>query len=243
MNQSPRELGPLRKEERIGGLIYLPMFLIGTQYLAVLIVLRFRPNLSEDELLVPVNLVFTGLNAAALCLIFHRYLAEQFRRIQLRGWSIFTDLLLGFLTCYGLSILASYAVQLLQILFGTEYLNANQEAVNTMLFRSPAAAILAACVLAPISEELLFRGLIFCGLYRRSRKWAYAVSMLSFAFVHVMQSMFSQPIGVTLTAFSVYLPHGFALAWTYERSGSIWSAIFLHASLNTLSFILLCAIR
>ena len=55
MNQSPRELGSLRRGERIGGLIYLPMFLIGTEYLALLIVLLFRPNLSEDELLVPVN--------------------------------------------------------------------------------------------------------------------------------------------------------------------------------------------
>lgn len=243
MNQSPRELGSLRRGERIGGLIYLPMFLIGTEYLALLIVLLFRPNLSEDELLVPVNLVYTGLNAAALCLIFHRYLAAQFRRVQLRGWSIFTDLLLGFLVYYGINMLTAYAVQIVQALFNLEYRNANQDAVNTMLFRSPAAAIVAACVLAPISEELLFRGLIFCGLYRKSRVGAYAVSMFSFAFIHVMMSIFSQPIGVTLTVLALYLPHGFALAWTYERSGSIWSAIFLHASLNTLAFILLSAIQ
>ena len=38
MNPSPRDLGTLRKRERIGALIYLPMFLVGTQFLAVLIV-------------------------------------------------------------------------------------------------------------------------------------------------------------------------------------------------------------
>ena len=243
MNPSPRDLGTLRKRERIGALIYLPMFLVGTQFLAVLIVLLFDRGLSQDEALGPVNLAYTALNALALVLIFRHYLLEQSRRIQARGWALFADLLLAFLVYYGLSVLAANLILLLQDGLGVEYANANQDAILAALRQSPLYTILAACVLAPIGEELLFRGLLFCGLYRKSRAWAYAVSMLCFALAHLYSSMFSQPTAVTLMALVVYLPHGFALAWIYERSGSIWSAVFLHAGLNTFSFLLLFANR
>ena len=68
--------------------------------------------------------------------------------------------------------------------------------------------------------------------------WAYVLSMLAFSLAHVFAAMFFQPLGLTFVNLIVYLPAGFVLAWTYERSGSIWSAIFLHAALNALSMLL-----
>jgi membrane protease YdiL (CAAX protease family) len=32
-----------------------------------------------------------------------------------------------------------------------------------------------------------------------------------------------------------YLPASLALAWSYEKSGSVWSPILLHALINVLS--------
>ena len=240
MNQPVQDLGTLRKSERIGGLVYLPMFLFGAPFLAYLIVTRFSGMIPNEEMRDPINLlIYNGLNAVALCLIFRHYLAEQFRRIQSRGWHIFGDLLLSFLVFYGVGILSTAARTLLQELFQTEYQNANQDALLGVLEASPAILILSACVLAPIAEELLFRGLIFCGLYRKSRILAYALSILAFSFAHVYGSMFRQPIPATLVTMTAYLPHSFALAWSYARSGSIWSSVFLHASLNALSLLLI----
>ena len=243
MEEKRYDIGALRKGEIIGGLVYLPMFLIGTQYLAALIVALFSGNKGLDDLLGPLNLVYTGLNALALALIFRRYLADQARRISSRGWAMLGDLLLGFLVYFGLAMLASRAIILLEELLHAEYQNANQETVEKTLADAPTAAIVSACVLAPIGEELLFRGLIFCGTYRKSRVLAYALSMLLFALVHLYSSMFSQPIAVTLIALLVYLPHGFALAWVYERSGSICCSMFLHAAMNAISFLAIHALK
>lgn len=243
MNQPTRDLGTLRKGEVIGGLIYLPMFLVGTQILAVLIVLLFTGKRDYAEVSVPINLVYTGLNAVSLCLIFRHYLADQLRRLLARGWALFGYLLLGYAVYYGLALLISAAMELLSELFHIEYYNANQETVEAILARAPLPSIFMICVLAPVGEELLFRGLIFCGLYRRSRPLAYALSMFAFALVHVYGSMFSQPIGVTVLVLMAYLPHSFALAWIYERSGTIFCSIFLHSVMNTLMLFLLQAMR
>lgn len=237
MDHSCHELGTLRKSEIIGGLLYLPMFFIGTELLAILLVKLMGMDLESDSIGGPLNLVYHGLNAAILGGIFLRYLTEQFRRLQDRGWNLFSDLVLGGLTSYGLSHLSAMAAGLLLTLFDLDYVNLNQEAVETAISMTPGIAIITACVLAPVAEELLFRGLIFCGLYRRSRVWAYVISMLAFSLAHVLSAMFLQPLGLTLINLIVYLPAGFALAWTYERSGSVWSAIFLHAALNAISML------
>ena len=36
-----------------------------------------------------------------------------------------------------------------------------------------------------------------------------------------------------------YIPVSFALAWAYERSGSIWTNIFFHMGFNALSYYVL----
>lgn len=239
MNQTPRDLGTLRRSERIGGLLYLPMFLIGTQLLAFFIVGLFWGDPGEDRALVPINLIYTGLNAAVLCVIFRHYLADQFRRFKERSWHLYGDLMLSLLLFFGLSIAVNVLRTQLQELLHADYQNANQDAVLNVLALSPESAILMICVLAPLGEELLFRGLIFCGLYRKSRILAYALSIFLFSLVHVYSSMFSQPIAVTLVTLTVYLPHSFVLAWIYDRSGSIWSSIALHATLNAISLLLL----
>lgn len=239
MSPSPRTPGSLRRNEIVGGLLYLPMFLIGTPMIAAFLVMLFAKNIPEAEALAPCTLVYTGLNALALCLIFRRYLVDQSRQLLRRGWWILADLALGFLVYYGLAILASTSIESLQMLLKTDYSNANQKNLEALLASNPILTMIGACVLAPIGEELLFRGLIFCGLHRRSRPLAYVVSMLSFALVHVMSSIFHQPILNTLVVLPVYLPHGFALAWVYERSSSIWCSVFLHMLMNTVAMLVL----
>ena len=90
-----------------------------------------------------------------------------------------------------------------------------------------------AVVLGPFVEECLFRAGIFGQLRRRSRFLAYLVSMLAFALSHVWQGAISDPTQL-FHALS-YLPAGFALAWIYERSDSIWGSWLLHALSNGVS--------
>ncbi len=91
-------------------------------------------------------------------------------------------------------------------------------------------AVIAAVVLAPLAEELLFRGLLYRSLKRRWRIVpATAVSSVLFAVVHV-DVVFSQPlalVGLTLV--------GVVLAVAYERTGSLIVPIVIHAVHNAIT--------
>jgi len=86
-------------------------------------------------------------------------------------------------------------------------------------------AILVVGVLAPLVEELVFRGLLYG--YVEGRFGAIAaliVSSLAFAAAHV------EPIHVALV-----LPIGVLLGWTRLHTGSLWPAIAAHIANNTVA--------
>jgi membrane protease YdiL (CAAX protease family) len=97
---------------------------------------------------------------------------------------------------------------------------------EALVFGAPGAALATltgAVVLAPLTEELVFRGLMFATLRRRAA-WpvAAAVSALAFAALH----------GYGVAGFASVWWSGFVWAWTYERTRSVWPAIAAHAAGN-----------
>ena len=93
--------------------------------------------------------------------------------------------------------------------------------------------------LAPIIEETLVRGLVFGSIQPTSRVMAYLVSVILFTLMHNWQYFMLYPAGKVLLSCIPYLPASVALAWTYEKAGTIWASISLHAIVNALSFGLL----
>jgi membrane protease YdiL (CAAX protease family) len=88
--------------------------------------------------------------------------------------------------------------------------------------QAPAWLLLASVVVAPISEEILFRGFAFAGLQaRHGWKKAALVSSLAFAFIHL------EPVGV-IPLFAV----GYLLSILYRHTNSLWPGIALHAVVN-----------
>ena len=77
-------------------------------------------------------------------------------------------------------------------------------------------------VVAPIAEELFFRGMLYPVLRRRwSSPIAIGVNGLLFALIHVIPVILPGLFFV-----------GIVLAWVRERSGSLWPCILLHALQN-----------
>lgn len=105
----------------------------------------------------------------------------------------------------------------------------SQDILNRFPRSSVGVALFAllAVVLAPLFEELFFRGFLFRGL-ARSWGWlpAAVVSAAAFGIAHLQLSVF-----VPLFAL------GFALAWVYKRTGSLWTSISLHALFNGISLV------
>jgi len=86
------------------------------------------------------------------------------------------------------------------------------------------AMAVSVCVLAPMLEEMLFRGLILSGLLLRyPRRQAILGSALLFGAAHL--NLYQFVVGVLL---------GCLLGWLYERSRSLIPCITLHAAYNTL---------
>ena len=93
-------------------------------------------------------------------------------------------------------------------------------------------------LLIPVVEETLFRGLIQGKLRLYSRPLALGVSGVFYALCCVWRYALdlSDPRYLLLTV--LYLPMGLALAWAYDRGGSVWSCVILHGGLNGLNLIL-----
>lgn len=95
------------------------------------------------------------------------------------------------------------------------------------LSSSPLAAFVALVIIAPITEEALFRGMVLRGLLRRYGPWrASLVSALLFGLVHVYPAQI-------MPAFLL----GLLLAAVHLRTGSLWPCVWMHAVVNALFFV------
>lgn len=82
--------------------------------------------------------------------------------------------------------------------------------------------VLVAVVMAPVFEEIVFRGFLFRG-FANSWGWIWGAiaSAVVFGFAHLQLDLFI-PLAVL----------GFGLAWVYKRTGSLWTSITMHAVFN-----------
>jgi membrane protease YdiL (CAAX protease family) len=99
-----------------------------------------------------------------------------------------------------------------------------------------AANVLTAGLIAPIGEELLYRGVIAQAWARQSSaRRAILFSAIVFAFAHTLTvggTSVADAVSVAAVAFLVRLPLGIALGWLWIRRRSLISTIALHASYN-----------
>ena len=99
-----------------------------------------------------------------------------------------------------------------------------------------AANVLTAGLIAPIGEELLYRGVIAQAWARQSSaRRAILFSAIVFAFAHTLTvggTSVADAASVAAVAFVVRLPLGIALGWLWIRRRSIVATIALHAAYN-----------
>ena len=110
--------------------------------------------------------------------------------------------------------------------------NPNSDEIASEVTVNRGAIYLVALILAPITEELLFRGVVFGSIRRKNRILAYVISALVFSFYHVWQYFFTGYDPSLFINVLQYIPPSIALAYCYERSGSIWTSMFLHSMIN-----------
>jgi membrane protease YdiL (CAAX protease family) len=101
-------------------------------------------------------------------------------------------------------------------------------------------AVVLAVAIAPIAEELFFRGVLFRSIRdRRGFAVGALVSAALFGLVHYVPS----PWKDALLLQSIMVFTGFALAWIYERRGSIAANMAAHMTFNAIGITLILLVR
>jgi membrane protease YdiL (CAAX protease family)/uncharacterized RDD family membrane protein YckC len=206
--------------------------LIGGLLLAIivppLLVVPFDPNLDSDGALLAAQGIFDGLLVTVAIGMASGWRFRPFgRALELLGLRPFR------LTAIGIMIATLVAYYIAAGLFASLVLKPDQEDIggdlgvgNPSLLIAVTAVVMIVAV-APVTEELFFRGFIFAGLRSRWSLWPAAiVSGLIFGLVHATTG---------ITAVVPLAALGFALCWLYDRTGSLWLCVIAHAINNGLA--------
>jgi uncharacterized protein len=104
------------------------------------------------------------------------------------------------------------------------------------------ANLLAGVLIAPLSEEIMFRGLATTAwMADMGKRRGLIRGALFFAVVHVLTisgAEAGQAIGVAVAAFAGRIPVALALGWLFARTGTIWAPLGLHAAFNGILLVL-----
>ena len=136
----------------------------------------------------------------------------------------------GVIAWLGSTIVAALSAAVLQALGMEVEPQAAAQAIEQV---EPWLVVVALVILAPIAEEIFFRGVVFNALRREGgRTWAYIGSAALFAVIHL-----SLPVLVPLFLL------GLALAWIYERSNNLLAPMAAHAAVNAISVAVALLVR
>ncbi len=101
--------------------------------------------------------------------------------------------------------------------------------------------VVAAAIVAPIGEEILFRAFATTAWARSiGNRRALVRGAIFFAVVHVLPvsgASLGEALGLMVVGFALRTPVAFALGWLFLQRRSIWAPIGLHATFNALLLI------
>lgn len=218
--------GSMTRREILLSLLYLPVHLVLLPMgLAFLYALGYISLTAANVLSYAVGLVYMVLTQ-------FRFLRREFDALCDR----FAYVLVTVVTSYGGILCLNTLFGMLMQWLGLG-LNPNNVAVGDAYEIGGGSIAAMTVFMAPIVEELMFRGGLFTLFRRRSRALAYVMSSAAFCFYHVFSYLSEDPRYIVFAL--QYLPASILLARCYEKTDSIWSSILLHMTVNGVSLLLL----
>jgi len=182
------------------------------------------------------NLAFQIIMLILLLILFRSFLYQSFRDLVKRGpANFFKWWSLGYVCFFAANIAASVITVFIN---GTESQSANQQLVEIMAGADPSSMVIIGVILAPIVEELVFRGIIFRTIRPAGRIAAIIVSASAFGFTHVAASVAAGNIHELILVIP-YIAMGLSLSILYEMRRNILLPICVHMTQNALSFLIL----
>ena len=212
-----------RRETLFGWIYWLvSLFVLPTVLYGILYLLA-RP-VSDSTL----NLIYYIVNFLAVVGIFRRFLWESLKAAAKKPWTCFGIALLGLVAYFAATAVVSFLISVIKPNFS----NVNDDAIFDMMDENTGFLVFATIFFAPITEEALYRGLVFQSLYRKNPDIGYVVSVLAFAAIHVVSYIGLYDPLTLLLCFAQYLPAGIILATAYEKTDTIITPMLIHIFIN-----------
>ncbi len=208
------------------GWIYLPIQLLLLPGVIAAAFVVLLPDAGE----VWINFAFYVVNFLAILGIFREFLGKSLKTAGEKPWRLLWVCAVGLCVYWGISSLLRMEI----LRRFPDFANANDRAIVAMLHQAFWPVAVGTVLLVPVTEECLYRGLLFGTLARRSPIAAYCLSAAVFSMIHVTGYIGTVDAGVLALCFVQYLPAGLCLAWAYELTDTIFAPILIHGAINAL---------
>ena len=180
-----------------------------------------------------VNFIYFTVSFLGALFVFWKFFCTNTRIAIDAPKPVVNFALLGF----GLYWLLTIVVRLLILLAYSDFYNVNDRSIQQQLAEAPTLLHFSIVLLVPITEELLYRGLVFRSVYERSPWLGYLISVVVFGALHVVGYIGSYSPVHLLLCFLEYIPAGISLCWAYEKANSIWAPILIHIAVNEIGIL------
>ena len=205
--------------EKVRAIGYLPLHIVVLPLMTSAAILRGRVTAAQA------NLLIYAIGAIYMIFFMTAFLRREFDSFCDRPAYCIKEIALSF----AMIILCNIVINglLLMIGFGE---NPNNSAVLDMVEDSSDNMTAAVLFMAPIIEEISFRGGIFAALYKKSRFIAYVMTVGFFSLYHVWGYAIINPWNWVYLL--QYIPLSYIICRCYERTNSVCATILLHAINN-----------
>ncbi len=223
----------LTRGQRIFGFVWLPVHIIVLPLLLGTVLMILLAKIPDEGTL---NVTYYLTSFVAVLIGFWSFLKKGYHRFIERFRYCLLMMVLAYLLNLGLSLVVNFLAGFLG-----ELSLPNNDAIDALADANLKQTIAVAIFMAPIVEEVLFRGVLFGSIARKSRVAAYAASVILFSLYHVWQFAVLEGDPAVLINAVEYIPLSAALTFCYDRTESIWPPIFFHILINTIALAYLVA--
>ena len=214
-----RELPKLEVLPGYKKLVYILIFLISMGLIFIV------PLFYENKIL---NYIFEGLIILVLAIVFRKDLKRDFKYFKEYFKEYSGYVFKMYLISLGFMLILNIAIRMYTGLSEAT----NQADLNEAFKSNPLLVILAAAIMAPFMEELLFRG-----IFRKvlNNKYAYLISSsIIFGALHVVDDFKSPKELLFILSYSLL---GFFFGTVYEKTNNLFANIFFHFVQNSMALL------
>ena len=182
-----------------------------------------------------INFLYFCINFLVVLVIFRRLLGHSVIHLGNHLGSCLKAAFLGFCVYY---VTTRAMNELISFLY-PGFSNVNDSNVSSMIRLDYVPMVIGTVILVPITEEVLFRGLVFRSFYGMNRMLGYILATAIFCAVHIISYIGSADPLTLVLCFIQYIPASVCLAWAYAESDNIFAPILIHMVVNLMGILAL----